>query len=242
MQKALGRFNSGIGADEDLLELLPELFVDSRALEGPGDSPEPCASSALDRCLRSFGQLFAVLDVGGLFGGEVLDRLDFRSRFGFDLFGLSLRLDNDSRRGLGLRLLTSAKQLEQDSSPGYRACGSHVRAGSIEPAPTLRAHDRAAGSRACYVSIVPAPNETGQRSVWPPRWSWDWAAEAATKIAPNLAVLSIRPHHRLLGRRRADASAHRGRAEEKRSAPSRAPAGKNCRSTRSTAAMVMRDR
>jgi hypothetical protein len=49
--------NAGVGANEDLLQLLPQLVVDAAAVEDAGDAPEPALASAFERLVGALLQL-----------------------------------------------------------------------------------------------------------------------------------------------------------------------------------------
>jgi hypothetical protein len=50
--------DAGIGADEELFEILPDLIVDAAPVEEAGDVAEPALAGALERLLGLFVGLF----------------------------------------------------------------------------------------------------------------------------------------------------------------------------------------
>jgi hypothetical protein len=52
VQHLLGGSDAGVSADEQLLQLQPELLVEGRAVEEAGDAAEPGATGALEGLFR----------------------------------------------------------------------------------------------------------------------------------------------------------------------------------------------
>jgi hypothetical protein len=57
VQHFLGGGDAGVGADEQLFQLQPELLVEGRAVEEAGDAAKPGAAGALEGLLRLFFSL-----------------------------------------------------------------------------------------------------------------------------------------------------------------------------------------
>jgi hypothetical protein len=52
VEHRLRRLEAGVGAEQDLLELEPEVLVDAAAVEDAGDAAEPAAAGTAERLLR----------------------------------------------------------------------------------------------------------------------------------------------------------------------------------------------
>src|SRR5207253_182960 len=108
VENALGRLKARVGADQNLLQLLPELFGDAGSLEDADDTPKPRAPRALDGFVGALSQLLCILDIRDL---------DLRLELDVVLGRRSLlRLGDRDAAGLGLRMY----------GRGLRSGGRHI--------------------------------------------------------------------------------------------------------------------